>query len=327
MSVQDARQAMVGGRSAAGHKFIEWTVHATLLLCAVVSVLTTLGIVAVLLFESLQFFGAVSLREFLTDTQWTPLMQPQHFGILPLLCGTALVAAGSALFAIPLGLATAVYLSEYASSRARGTIKPALEILAGVPSVVYGYLGLVVVSPWIRWAEAQLVAAWNALGLFGVQLAPKVGVFNAASACIVVGIMVLPMVVSLSEDVLRSVPRSLREGAYALGATKYDVTVRVVLPAALSGILASFLLAISRAVGETMAVTLCAGGTPRLTLDPRESIQAMTAFIVQVSQGDTPAGSPEYRAIFAVGLALFCSTMLLNLMSQFILRRMREQYE
>jgi phosphate transport system permease protein len=220
-----------------------------------------------------------------------------------------LVTGGAALVAIPIGLGTAIYLSEYASPMVREIVKPVLEVLAGIPSVVYGYMAVVSISPLIR-------------GTFD-----SAGVFNAASASIVVGFMILPMVVSLSEDVLRSVPRSLREAAYALGATKLDVTMRVVVPAALSGIVASFLLAISRAIGETMAVTLAAGATPKLTLNPLESIQTMTAYIVQVSQGDTPAGTIEYRTIFAVGLALFVSTMLLNIVAQWILTRMREKYE
>ena len=235
--------------------------------------------------------------------------KPQHFGILPLFCGTFLVAGGSALIAVPLGLGTAIYLSEYASPLVRDVVKPLLEILAGIPSVVYGYLAVVFVSPVIR--------HWF----------PSAELFNAANACVVVGIMIMPMIVSMSEDVLRSVPRSLREGAYALGASKLDVTVRVIVPAALSGIMASILLAIARAVGETMAVTLAAGATPRLTLNPLESVQTMTAYIVQVSQGDTPAGTPEYRTLFAVGLALFISTFVLNIIAQWILARVREKYE
>jgi phosphate transport system permease protein len=220
-----------------------------------------------------------------------------------------LVTAGAAIVAIPLGLATAIYLSEYASPRVREIVKPVIEVLAGIPSVVYGFLAVTVVSPIIR------------------DVFESKSIFNAASASIVVGIMILPMIVSLSEDVIRSVPRSLREGAYALGATKLDVTMGVVVPAALSGIMASFLLAISRAIGETMAVTLAAGKEPRLTLNPLESVQTMTAFIVDVSQGDVEAGSISYRAIFAVGLALFVWTMLLNILAQWILGRMREKYE
>jgi phosphate transport system permease protein len=288
---------------------VERAIHGGLWICAFISILTTLGIVIILVVEASQFFREVSIVRFLTGTTWTPLLRPQHFGILPLVCGTGLVAVGSGLFALPLGLATAVYLSEYASGWFRDVVKPLLELLAGIPSVVYGFIGVVFVSPLIR------------------QLFPSAQVFNAASACIVVGIMVLPMIVSLSEDVLRAVPRSLREAAFALGATKFDVIVRVVIPAAFSGIMASFLLAISRAVGETMAVTLVAGATPKMTLNPLESIQTMTAYIVQVSQGDTPAGTLEYRTIFAVGLTLFVCTMLMNLLAQWILSRAREKYE
>ncbi len=290
-------------------EFIERIVHVFLIGCASLSVLTTIGIVVILLFESVQFFFEVSIVDFLTDTKWTPLFKPQHFGIMPLVCGTLLVAGGSALIAVPLGLGTAIYLSEYAPPWFRDTVKPILEVLAGIPSVVYGYMGLVFISPIVR------------------SIFDSAGVFNAASACVVVGVMILPMIISLSEDALRSVPGSLREGAYALGATKFDVTVQVVVPAAMSGIVASFLLAISRAIGETMAVTLVAGATPNLTLNPLESIQAMTAYIVQVSLGDTPAGTPEYRTIFAVGLTLFVFTMMMNLLAQWVLSRMREKYE
>lgn len=298
--------------SSSGRNFravFEFVLHAILLLCAIISIFITVGIVLVLLIESLQFFREVSVWEFLTGTKWSPLLKPQHFGILPLLCGTFLVAAGSAVVAIPIGLGSAIFLSEYASPLVRDIVKPLLEILAGIPSVVYGYLAVVFVSPIIKslFATAEL--------------------FNAANACIVVGFMILPTVISLSEDVLRSVPRSLREAAYALGATKLDVTVGVVVPAAMSGIMASFLLAIARAVGETMAVTLAAGATPKLTLNPLESIQTMTAYIVQVSQGDTPTGTLEYRTIFAVGLTLFIFTLLLNVVAQWILTRVREKYE
>lgn len=285
----------------------ESIIHALLMACAAVSVLTTVGIVVVLLVESLQFFGEVSPIEFLFGTTWTPLTQ--KFGILPLFCGTLLVTGGAIVVAAPLGLGAAIYLSEYAPPAVREVIKPTLEVLAGIPSVVYGVIAVTTVSPAVQW------------------LFQSDSIFNALSASIVVGFMILPTIISLSEDVLRSVPRDLRSAAYALGATKFDVTVKVVVPAALSGIMASCLLAISRAVGETMAVTLAAGATPNMTLNPLESIQTMTAYIVQVSKGDTPAGSLEYRTIFAVGLALFFSTMTLNLVAQWILSRMREQYE
>lgn len=305
----DGQQPIVSWAAAPPVRWGERLILVTLLACACVSILTTLGIVVVLVAEAAQFFREVSVTEFLTETKWTPLFRPQHFGILPLFCGTMLVSVGAILVALPIGLGTAIYLSEYASNPVREIIKPVLEILGGIPSVVFGFLAVVLVSPIVR------------------QLFPSANVFNAANASIVVGFMILPMIVSLSEDVLRSVPLSLREAAYALGATKFDVTLKVVLPAAISGIVASFLLAISRAIGETMAVTLAAGASPRLTLNPLESIQTMTAYIVQVSQGDTPAGSLEYRTIFAVGLALFVVTMLLNVLAQWFVSRVREKYE
>ena len=294
--------------SASARRWFEGAIGVALFTCALISVLTTIGIVLVLVVEAAQFFREVSIIEFLTGTKWSPKLSGK-FGILPLLCGTLLVTAGSAVIAIPIGLGTAIYLSEYASRPVREVVKPVLEVLAGIPSVVFGYLAVVTISPWIR------------------EVFPSAGVFNALSASIVVAFMILPMIVSLSEDVLRSVPRSLREAAYALGATKLDVTVKVVLPAAISGIVASFLLAISRAIGETMAVALAAGASPKMTLNPLESIQTMTAYIVQVSQGDTPAGSLEYRTIFAVGLALFVVTMTLNILAQWFVSRMREKYE
>jgi phosphate transport system permease protein len=247
--------------------------------------------------------------EFLTGTTWSPHAMPPQFGILPLACGTFLVTIGAAVFAIPMGLGAAIYLSEYASPGVRDVLKPVLEILAGIPSVVFGYLAMVFVSPLVR-------AAF-----------PQADIFNALNASIVVAIMILPMIVSLSEDVLRSVPRSLREGAYALGATKLDVTGGVVVPAALSGIMASFLLAIARAVGETMAVALAAGKRPQLTLNPLESIQTMTAYIVETTKGDVPRGTLGYQTIFAVGLTLFLATLALNVLAQWILKHMREQYE
>ena len=290
-------------------RWMESAMHAALWLCAAASVFTTVGIVLILLVESQQFFGKVSVIEFLTGTTWAPHANPPRFGILPLACGTFLVAAGAAVIAIPLGLGAAIYLSEYASPGVRDVLKPVLEILAGIPSVVFGYLAIVFVSPMVR------------------EVFPQADIFNALNASIVVAIMILPMIVSLSEDVLRSVPRTLREGAYALGATKLDVTVGVVVPAALSGIMASFLLAIARAVGETMAVALAAGKLPQLTLNPLESIQTMTAYIVETSKGDTPRGTLGYQTIFAVGLTLFLTTLALNVVAQWILKHMREKYE
>lgn len=286
-------------------RLIRWT----LLGGAAVSILTTLGIVGVLLVEASGFFAQVSPWEFLTGTKWTPLFEPQHFGILPLLAGSVLVAVGAALVALPVGLASALYLSEYAPDTLRRIVKPVLEVLAGIPTVVYGYFALTFVTPILR-------------GLW-----PQTQVFNAASASLVVGLMIIPMVSSLSEDAMRAVPRSLREAAYAVGATKFEVATRVVVPAALSGVFASFILAISRAIGETMAVTIAAGATPNLTVNPLESIQTMTAYIVQVSLGETPFGSLEYRTIFAVGLALFAITLTMNIASLYVVRRYRQVYE
>ena len=287
----------------------ETGIERTLLVCALVSVVTTAGIILVLLSESVPFFEEVSLGEFLFGTKWTPLLEPRSFGVLPLVCGTLLIVVGASLIAIPLGLASAIYLSEYASKRLRGIFKPALEILAGIPTVVYGYFALTFVTPIIQ------------------AIFPQTQIFNAASASIVVGIMVLPMITSLCDDALRAVPNSLRFGARALGATSFEVSTRIVTPAALSGVVASFVLAVSRAIGETMAVTLAAGATAKLTLNPLESIQTMTAYIVQVSLGDTPAGTVEYNTIFAVATLLFVITLTANIGAHKILKRFRETYE
>jgi phosphate transport system permease protein len=271
--------------------------------CAAVSVLTTAGIIVVLAKESFTFFQHVSVFEFLGGTRWTPLLEPRSVGVLPLLCGTLLVVVGSALVALPTGLLTALYLSEYASPRFRAIVKPVLEVLAGIPTVVYGYFALTAVTPVLQ------------------SIFPATQIFNAASAAVVVGIMILPMVASLCEDALSSVPDALRQGAYALGATQSEVATAIVVPSALSGIMASFVLALSRAIGETMAVSLAAGATPKLTMNPLESIQTMTAYIVQVSLGDTPAGTVEYRTIFAVGALLFVLTLGMNVLAHRILRR------
>ncbi|HUG41297.1 MAG TPA: phosphate ABC transporter permease subunit PstC [Longimicrobiales bacterium] len=287
----------------------ERAVGGTLMAFSAVSILTTLGIVVVLVSEAAGFFLEVSPWEFLTGTRWAPLIQPQSFGILPLLAGSFLVAVGAAVVALPVGTLIAIFLSEYAPNRLRKVVKPALEILAGIPTVVYGYFALTFVTPLIR------------------QVVPQTDVFNAASASIVVGIMIIPLVSSLSEDAMSAVPQTLRQGAYALGATKYEVATRTVFPAALSGVLASFILALSRAIGETMAVTIAAGMTPKLTLNPFTSIETMTAYIVQVSMGETPYGTIEYRTIFAVGLVLFLITLSLNIASLLILKRFREVYE
>jgi len=289
-------------------KIKEIAIEKALFFCALASVLTTLGIVLVLIFETFSFFEEVSILDFLTSTKWAPTYRPQHFGVLPLINGTLMIAVGAGIIAIPLGIASAVYLSEYAGAKVRQIVKPVLEILAGIPTVVYGYFAISFITPLLR------------------EIVPDANIFNAASASIVVGIMILPMVSSLSEDAMRAVPRALREGAYALGSTKFEVSTKIVVPAALSGILASFILAISRAVGETMAVTLAAGATPKLTLNFFESIQTMTAYIVQVSLGDTPYGSIEYKTIFAVGMVLFIMTLLMNIASMWIKERYREVY-
>jgi phosphate transport system permease protein len=237
------------------------------------------------------------------------MFQEQHFGVLPLLMGSMLIAGGAGVIAVPLGVLTAIFLSEYAGQRLRKVLKPVLEILAGIPTVVYGYFALTFVTPLLR------------------VFFPETEIFNAASASIVVGIMIIPTISSLSEDALRAVPNSLREGAYGLGATKLEVSTRVVVPAALSGIIASFILAISRAVGETMAVTIAAGNLPNITLNPLESMQTMTAYIVQASLGDTPQGTLVFRTLFAVAMTLFLITLTMNIVSQWILARFREEYE
>ena len=273
--------------------------------------LTTAGIIIVLLEETIRFFRqpGISVVEFFTGTEWHPNYSEPKFGILPLVAGTLQITIGSAIIAVPLGLMSAIYLSEYASARVRSLLKPALEILAGIPTVVYGYFALFHITPMLR------------------SLIPDVDVFNAASGAIVVGIMILPLVSSLCEDALTSVPKPLREGAYGLGSTKAEVTMKIVVPAALSGIMASFILAISRAVGETMAVTLAAGQTPNLTADPRKSIETMTTYIVQMSQGDTPAGSKAYMTLFAVGAMLFLMTMALNILAAKLVKRFRTVYQ
>jgi phosphate transport system permease protein len=284
-------------------------VGVTLFVCAFLSVGTTAAIIWILAREAWIFFLNVSPLEFFFGTRWAPLLEPRSFGVLPLVCGTTLVVVGAALVSLPLGLASGIYLSEYASDRTRGILKPILEILAGVPTVVYGYFALTFITPLL------------------MRILPQTQIFNAASAALVVGIMILPMVASLCDDAFRAVPRSLRDAGYALGATEYEVSLQVVLPGALSGVLASFVLALSRAIGETMAVTLAAGATPRLALNPLESIQTMTAYIVQVSLGDTPAGSIAYQTIFAVGILLFGITLVMNWVANRVLRRFREVYE
>ena len=277
--------------------------------CALISVFTTVAVISILLFESFHFFQIISPFEFFFGTEWSPLVEPKSYGVLPLVAGTLAIVVGSAALALPFGLAVAMYLSEYASSGQRRWFKPILEVLAGIPTVVYGYFALTTVSPMLR------------------SVFPETQLFNAASAAIVVGIMILPMVASLCDDALQTVPRSLRDAAYSLGATPFEVNTRVVLPGALSGVFASFVLALSRAIGETMAVTLAAGATPNITWNPLESIQAMTAYLVQVSLGDTPSGTLTYHSMFVIAALLFASTLMLNILAHRVMRGMREVYQ
>ena len=290
-------------------RYLENSLQVVFFLCAAISTITTVAVIAILTFETWGFLQHVSVVEFLFGTRCSPLLVPKSYGILPLLAGTTLIVIGASLVALPVGLASAIFLSEYASERARNILKPVLEVLAGIPTVVYGFFALTFVTPILR------------------TILPDTNVFNAASAAIVVGIMVLPMVASLCDDAFRAVPGSLREGAYSLGATSFEVTTRIVVPAGLSGVFAAFVLAISRAIGETMAVTLAAGATPNLTMNPLESIQTMTAYIVQVSLGDTPAGTLTYQTLFAVAAVLFLVTLCLNIAANMIMKRFQEVYE
>jgi len=290
-------------------RYLENSLEVVFFLCAAISTITTVAVIGILAVETWGFLQQVSVVEFLFGTRWSPLLHPKSYGLLPLVAGTMLIVVGASLVALPIGLASAVFLSEYASERARNILKPVLEVLAGIPTVVYGFFALTFVTPILR------------------TILPDTHVFNAASAAIVVGIMVLPMVASLCDDAFRAVPDNLREGAYSLGATSFEVTTRVVVPAGLSGVFAAFVLAISRAIGETMAVTLAAGATPNLTLNPLESIQTMTAYIVQVSLGDTPAGTLTYQTLFAVATVLFLITLFLNIAASMIMKRFQEVYE
>ncbi|MBI1923186.1 phosphate ABC transporter permease subunit PstC [Candidatus Poribacteria bacterium] len=290
-------------------KIKEQLIKAILMACGLLSIFTTVGIIGVLLFETIALFKSVSVFDFLTDTQWTPLFVNKHFGVLPLFSGTLLTSTIAMGVAAPLGLLTAIFLSEYAPERMRRTLKPILEVLAGVPTIVYGYFALLFVTPLLQ------------------RFIPSLSGFNALSPGIVMGIMILPLVSSLSEDAMYAVPRSLRDAAYALGSSRLQVAWRVVIPAAFSGITASFIIAISRAIGETMLVAIAAGQMPTLTLNPLVPIETMTTYIVQISLGDTPTGTLEYRTIFAVGMVLFLSTFALNLLGDRLRQRFREKYE
>jgi phosphate transport system permease protein len=287
-----------------GERLIEWA----LLGCALISIGTTIGIVVVLAVETYGFLREVPITDFLFGTEWTPLFATPRFGVLPLVAGTALVSAIAMAVALPMGLMSAIYLSEYADPRVRRVVKPTLELLAGVPTVVYGYFALLFVTPLLQ------------------RVMPGLAGFNAIGPGMVMGLMILPLVSSLSEDAMRGVPSGLREASYALGATRMQTSLRVIVPAAFSGITAAFILGMSRAIGETMIVAIAAGQQPRLTGNPFVPIETMTAYIVQVSLGDTPQGTLEYRTIFAVGMLLFLGTLLLNLASAWLRERFREDY-
>ena len=288
----------------------ERVIETLLFLAAALGVFTTVGIIIVLAFQAVEFFAIVNPVDFLTGTVWSANIQPYHFGVLALVASTMLVAVIALIVAIPLGLLAAIYLAEYASMRVRNLVKPLLETIAGVPTIVLGFFGLTFVTP-------------NLLKpLFG----SSIGTFNGLAAGLVVGLLITPLIASLSEDALRAVPRGLREGSLAMGATKFETTRRVVFPAALSGVMASIILALSRAIGETMIVVLCMGTSPKLTFNPLESGQTMTAFIAQISSGDTPQGSIQFKSLFAVALVLFAMTLALNLVSNRIVSRFRNVY-
>jgi len=289
-------------------KLLEKLIEGALALCSSFSILTTLGIIAVLSFESVLFFREISISQLLFDTQWTPLFLEKHFGIWPLIAGTLLTSAIALALSVPAGLIIAIYVSEFAQERTRKLLKPVLELLAGIPTIVYGYFALLVITPALQ------------------MVFPEMGSFNALSAGIAMGIMILPMMASLSEDAIFTVPRSLREGAYALGASKLQMIVGAVLPGAAGGITAAVILSAARAVGETMIVAIAAGQQPLLHFDPLQPVETMTAYIVQVSMGDTPHGTLEYHTLFAVAMMLFVLTMVLNVISLRIRERFQRMY-
>jgi len=290
-------------------KLKEQIIEKLLMLSAAFTILTTVAIIGILLYESIQFFSNVSLLDFLTDTQWTPLFTEKHFGILPLLSGTFITSLVALLIAVPMGLSIAIYLNEYADTKFREAIKPLLELLAAVPSVVYGFFALIIVTPILQ------------------SFFPSISGFNSLSAGIVMAIMILPFISSLSEDALSAVPKALREASYAMGATRFQTVFKVTVPAANSGIVVSVILAVSRAVGETMIVAIAAGQQPRLSVDPTVPIQTVSAYIVQVSMGDVPHESIEYRTIFAAGITLFLLTFILNNLSYNLRKKYQRKYE
>ncbi|MEK6453468.1 phosphate ABC transporter permease subunit PstC [Caldifermentibacillus hisashii] len=301
-------QEMIAKNKRQRKNWSEKIMPVILLLTAIISVLTTLGILFTLLVETFAFFKDVSLKEFITGNTWYPFSEPGQYGIMPLISGTLRITGIAIIVAVPIGLAAAIYLSEFASDKVRRIIKPVLEVLAGIPTIVYGFFALTFVTPILQ------------------KIIPSLEIFNALSPGIVIGIMIIPTIASLSEDALGSVPIAIREGGLALGATKLEVTLKVVLPAAVSGIVASIVLGISRAIGETMIVSIAGGSTPNLGLDITGSVQTMTAYIVQVAQGDAGYGTTIYYSIYAVGFALFIFTLIMNLLAQWISNRVREDY-
>jgi len=295
--------------SQSSRRLGELVIRVILALAALVSLVTTVGIVISLLFPAIEFFTEISPWDFFTGTDWSPLFEPGSFGVVPLVLATFVVTFWALLLAAPAGLGTAIFLSEYASPRARNILKPVLEILAAIPTVVYGYFALTAVTPLLRDAGLQLE------------------IFNVLAGGLVLGVMLIPTIASLSEDAMTAVPQALRDGAYGLGADRLQVSTRVVVPAAISGIIASFVLGISRAVGETMIVLIAVGQLPQITFDPRQPMETMTAFIGATGNGDLPTGSIEYKTIFAVGLTLFALTLVMNVISIRLVRRFREVYD
>ncbi len=286
----------------------ERLIEILLMLCALSAVFTTVAIVAILVYESFAFFEFVSIVDFLTDNQWTPLFEDAHYGIMPLVSGTLTISFVALAFAVPVGTIAAIYLSEFASHKTRETVKPILELLAGVPTIAFGYFALLLVTPLLQ------------------MVFPELPTFNMLGPGIVIGIMVVPYIASVSEDAMRAVPMSMREGSYAMGATRFQTAMRVVTPAAISGIIAAYILAISRAIGETMVVAIAAGQQPNLTFNPMDSAATITAYIVQVAMGDLPHGSIGYQSIFAAGLVLMLMTLFFNVLGHFTRKKFREAY-
>ncbi len=306
---QSVQSMIAASRKKKSKKIIEKLVPIVLFLAAALSVLTTFGIIFTLIFETFEFFTRVSITDYIFGKEWLPFSGKEPlYGVLPLILGTFKVTLIAVIVAVPFGLGAAIYLSEYASDKTRRIIKPVLEVLAGVPTIVYGFFALTFVTPMLQ------------------EIIPSLKIFNALSPGIVIGIMILPMIASMSEDAMSSVPSSIREGALGLGSTKFEVAIKVVLPAALSGIIASVVLAVSRAVGETMIVSLAGGSTPTFEFGFTNSIQTMTAYIVQVSTGDAGYGTTIYYSIYAVGFTLFIFTLAMNLLAQYISKRFREEY-